>query len=573
MAPLCKFWQQGTCRNGANCRFEHPGSTAVSSTPFGAPNANRFNALNTTSTRPQDETNPYKITKESIRLDLENERPAWILSCYGPGKEAPEQLFGGYPREQSLEEVMVHIKGSANPQQAIQEVTALHNQAEQQIQTTLRNLDGALQFVLAGANNHPNRIDICKQNTMAGGTTGIFAVKTGFADNPLTSNTGTNQNPFSSTTQSNPFSGGGGGGGGVGGGGGTPAFGQPSTLGRPANPFGAASTPQFGQPSQMGAAAPAGPAFGQPSQMGASAPAFGKPSTLGQGLSPFAAAAGPSPFSQAGQSAPTQPSPFAAAASSSTGPTNPFGQPSGTLSGASPFAQVSSAPAPTTLTTSPFGQPAVSNPFAQSATSKDLSMDTSVSEPATNNPFGRASSLGPGSNTQPNNPFGQPSSNSAPSTMVASGFSQAAPQNQQPQTHPLQPPASTAEKPGPYAPGSTKQHPAVESYMTKAMNGQITAFKNQPVIYKWKVNDRYQDQPPPNPSMDQQVPGYRKPDGTWCKILFPDGPPVYNKDSEPDAGLYDATVKAVYEQMAATGRFQGGMPEVPPMREDCIWSF
>ncbi|KAI3339510.1 hypothetical protein F4824DRAFT_455594 [Ustulina deusta] len=546
MAPLCKFYQQGNCRNGANCRFEHPGAN-TNSNPFGAPSANRFNALNTASTRPPDDTTPYKITKDMIRTDLANERPTWILSCYGPGKEAPEQLFGGYPREQSLEEVMVYIRGSANPQQAISEVTALHNQAEQQIQTTLGNIDGAFQFVLAGANKHPNRIDICAQNTMEGGTTGVFAVKTGFADNPLTSNTSANQNPFSTTTQSNPFSSG------------TPAFGQPSTLGQRPNPFGAAPTSQFGQPSQMGAAAPA---FGQPSQMGASAPAFGKPSTLGQGPSPFAAASAgaPSPFSQA-----SQPTPFGAPAASSA---NPFGQPGGTLSGVSPFAQV---PGATTSTASPFGQPAALNPFAQGAASKDQSMDTSAPEPAPSNPFNQQPNTNIGSNTQLGNPFGNP--NSGPANVVTNPFSQGMSQNQPTQTHPFQTPSSTANKPGPYAPGSTKQHPPAESYMAKAMNGQIAAFKNQPIVYKWKVNDRYQDQAPPNPSLDQQIPGIRKPDGTWRKILFPGGPPAYNKDTEPDATQYDATVKATYDQMAASGRFQGAMPEVPPMREDCLWTF
>ncbi|KAI3318076.1 hypothetical protein HD806DRAFT_540546 [Xylariaceae sp. AK1471] len=575
MAPLCKFYQQGNCRNGSNCRFEHPGVNS-NSNPFGT---NRFSALNTTSTRPQDSTNPYKITKESIKTDLADERPTWILSCYGPGKEAPEQLFGGYPREQSLEEVMVHIRGSTNPQQAISEVTALYNQSEQQIQTILGNLDGAIQFVLASENNHPNRIDICKQNTREGGTNGIFAVKTGFADNPLTSNPSANQNPFSTTTQSNPF------------GGGTSAFGQPSTLGQKPNAFGAVQSSAFGQPSQMGAAAPAfrqpsqmgasAPTFGQSSQIGASAPAFGQPSSLGQKPNPFAAAsATPSAFAQAGQSAFGQPSTLGQTTNTFRAPTtsntsaNPFGQPS-SAPAASPFAQAAQA---TTSTASPFGQAAASNPFAQATTSNDLSMDTSAPEPAPSNPFGQRPSTNSGLGTQANNPFGAPSSGFAGA--ASNPFRQVPTQTQaqtqtqsRAQTQPSQAPSSIGTKPGPYAPGSTKQHPPVESYITKTMHGQITAFKNLPVVYKWKVGDKLQDQMPPNPTVDQQAPGFRKPDGTWCKILFPAGPPAYNKDTEPDPAQYDATVKAAYARMAATGRFQGGMPEVPPMREDCVWTF
>ncbi|KAI1821178.1 hypothetical protein F4861DRAFT_483898 [Xylaria intraflava] len=553
MAPICRFYQRGDCRNGANCRFEHPGAN----TSANAFDTNRFNVFNSASAKPQDATNPYKVTKESIRVDLADERPTWILSCYGPGKGAPEQLFGGYPREQSLEEVMLYIRGSANQQQAISEVMALHSQAEQQIQTTLGNLDGAVQFVVAAENNHPNRIDVCNQNTNEGGTTGIFAVKTGFADNPLTSNTISNQNPFS-TTQPNPF------------GGGTPAFGQPSALGQKPSVFGTAPSSQFGQPSQMGAAAPAfgqpsqpgvgAPAFGQPSQMGASAPAFGQASALGQRPSPFAAvsAAGPSGFAQVGQSAFGQPSalgqsanPFGAPAASTA---SPFGQQGPTPLGSNPFAQASQA---ASSAAPPFGQPAASNPFSPS-------MDTSSPQTAPINPFGQQSNTTSGA--QPNNPFGQPGPGFAAGT--PSPFGQPLIKAQPPPTTS----SALAEK-GPYAPGSAKQHPPVESYIAKAMDGRITAFKNQPIVYKWKVNDRYQDQPPPNPSADQQVAGIRKPDGTWYKILFPNGPPPYNKDTEPDATQYDAAVKAAYAQMAASGRFQGDMPTVAPMREDCIWTF
>ncbi|KAI0205900.1 hypothetical protein F4808DRAFT_184466 [Astrocystis sublimbata] len=586
MAPLCRFYQQGNCRNGANCRFEHPGVN-TDSNPF---SNNRFNALNNNQSRPQDGTNPYKVTKDSIKVDLADERPTWILSCYGPGKDAPEQLFGGYPREQSLEEVMLHIRGSANPQQALTEVTALHSQSEQQIQTTLGNLDGAVQFVLAAANNHPNRNDICKQNTMEGGTTGIFAVKTGFHDNPLMSGSSANQNPFSTTNQANPFGGGGGGGGG------TSAFGQPSALGQKPSPFGTATPSAFGQPSQMGAGGPAfgqpsqmgastpafgqtsqigasAPAFGQPSQMGAAASAFGQPSSMGQRPNPFAAAASAapaaSPFASASQSAFGQPSTIGQ-------PTNPFGAPANSAT-PSPFAR----PAIPSVNegnsffnrqdTKPFAQASAPNPFGASAASKELSMDTSGPSSAPSNPFGQPPSTGSGFATQAANPFAVASG--------GGGFTNATPNGSGPggSTQGFAKPApsstTTANRSGPYAPESTKQHPPIESYITKSQDGRTTAFNGQPIAYRWKVNDRYQIEPPENPTRDQQMLGIRKPDGAWRKVLFPDGPPLYNKDTEPDAGKYNATVKAMYQQVAAAGRFQGSMPEVPPMREDCVWSF
>ena len=65
---------------------------------------------------------PYNLTRDIIRRDLSDDPPSWILSCYGPGKDAPEQLFGGYPREQSFEEMRLHyLQGamSGNPQGAV----------------------------------------------------------------------------------------------------------------------------------------------------------------------------------------------------------------------------------------------------------------------------------------------------------------------------------------------------------------------------------------------------------------------------------------------------------------------
>ncbi|KAI2465356.1 hypothetical protein F4781DRAFT_435486 [Annulohypoxylon bovei var. microspora] len=544
MPPLCKFWQQGYCRSGASCRFDHPGENTTSSNPFGAPNSNtnRFSALNPGGNKPLE--NPYKITPDIIRADLLIERPPWLLSCYGPGRDAPEQLFGGHPREQSLEEIMVYVKSASNQQQAESEVSALFQQAEQQNQTALGNLDGAIQFVLASESKHPNRIDICNQNNNA---TGMFAreaagPQSGFS-NPLASN------PFSAAPSQSSF------------GGSAPSFGQPSTMGQKPNPFGAApAASTFGQPSAMGASKPA---FGQSSQMGGAAPAFGQPSALGQKPNPFASTpSGPSGFGQAPQATQSafgqpsslgqKPNPFLAAASS-TAP-NPFSQPA------------------TTSAVSPFSQPAAANPFAQvtSPPPNDQSMDTSAPLPAASNPFAKPSA--PSFGVPANNPFAaqKPTGFGA---AASNPFAQAQAQSQgqtQPQIQPQSAPVGGAN---PYGPNSTKQHPAPESYISKGMNGRLMTFNGQQVVYKWKVDDKYEDAMPRDTPAEPPVPGVRNSDGSWRKIFFPQGPPAYNQDTEPDPSSYNATIKATYENTKATGRFDGDMPEVPPMREDCVWTF
>lgn len=69
-----------------------------------------------------DAADKYNITTDTIEKDLTNEVPQWILSAYAPGRDAPGQLFGGYPREQSFEELRLHFmmgKASGNEQQAV----------------------------------------------------------------------------------------------------------------------------------------------------------------------------------------------------------------------------------------------------------------------------------------------------------------------------------------------------------------------------------------------------------------------------------------------------------------------
>ena len=63
----------------------------------------------------------YNVTADTIERDLTAEAPQWIFSAYAPGRNTPGQLFGGFPREQSFEELrLLHWQGKAsgNEQQA-----------------------------------------------------------------------------------------------------------------------------------------------------------------------------------------------------------------------------------------------------------------------------------------------------------------------------------------------------------------------------------------------------------------------------------------------------------------------
>lgn len=82
-----------------------------------------------------DTLDRYNIAVDTIEKDLTSEAPQWILSAYAPGRNAPEQLFGGYPREQSFEEMRLHYmmgKAAGNEQQAVSR-SLLH------LHTTIRN--------------------------------------------------------------------------------------------------------------------------------------------------------------------------------------------------------------------------------------------------------------------------------------------------------------------------------------------------------------------------------------------------------------------------------------------------
>ncbi|KAH6891310.1 hypothetical protein B0T10DRAFT_560560 [Thelonectria olida] len=561
---LCKFFQQGYCRYGNNCRFEHSNAGGNNNSNRNQP-ANRFGALGGSGSS-QTPAEKYNITSDVIERDLTNEIPQWILSAYAPGRDAPGQLFGGYPREQSFEEMRLHFytgKAAGNEQQALNDAQQLYTNAQQQMQNATRNVSEAIQFIVSAENNRPNRIDICQQGTQ-GAPFGEFLVgkrpKSLVPEQPTQPNPfGSNNNATPSTTQSN-------------------AFGQPSALGQKPSPFGA---PSFGQPPQQasgfsqagaqGASAfgqPSQPsAFGQPSTLGAkpspfgassfgtpSQPAqgnaFGQPSQLGQKPNPFASSANTninssSPFAAAGNSANNSSSPFASAGANNNASANPFGAPSGQNQGGSPFASNANN-SQNANGASPFGQPSQApSPFAQ------------ASSPAASNPFASANQ-GPGT-ANANNPFAQAQQPQQPNGFASQQNQQ---QNQQ-QLNPFgqpnaAPAAPAASKPSgnPYPPGSSRVHPSIESYSSKGMDGRLTMFKGKPVTYK---GDK---------------PGIRQFDGTWCRIWFPDGPPGYTKDTELPMDQYDDKSKTQWAAFQQTGAFQDGlMPELPPPRECTMWNF
>lgn len=343
----------------------------------------------------------YKLDRTIISIDLGKERPLWNLSCYGPGKNAPSQLFGGAPREVSFEELRLRqyeLAASGNQQQAIQEAQALLNEAEQQNATALKDIDGAVRYIIDGENRHPNRHDVCKaRGADPTKLQGLSSSTTSFSQ-PLPFG-GQPQAPASAFGRPS-----------------TSAFSQPSSLGQ--------SNSSFGQPTSLGQpSAFARPlnqpntTFGQPSNPGS---AFGRsafaaaPSTtvINQPTNPFQSAQ-PQPFGQPPPSAPRNPfgQPAAQAAA------NPFGQP---LPQAQNVFSRDSAPQSAPQPTNPFGQPPNTSPypFAQPAPSHPTSVFGNPSAPL--KAFSQQNKSAPAtlstqlSNPTPSNVFAKPNAPTAP---------------------------------------------------------------------------------------------------------------------------------------------------------------
>ncbi|PSK53899.1 hypothetical protein B9Z65_7705 [Elsinoe australis] len=585
---VCEFFKQGRCRYGNDCKFEHPG----------AQSDNRFSALSNQGGgrgRANDgrdaQSLPYGLNKDIIVTDLKNERPIWPLSAYGPGKDAPRQLFGGFPIEQSPEEMRVlYYLAQANgqPQPAIQGEQQLSQQVADQIQKILNDPDGAIKYIIDGDNEHPNRRDIAKAGQVDGQKPG---------------------NPSSSGAT-------------------TSAFGQPSTVGqssfgKPANPFGGgAQNSAFGQPSQIGTSSAFGqpsqpggtPAFGQPSQSGATS-AFGQPSQVG-GRSAFGQPSQPGATSAFGQPSqpgatsafgqPSQPGttsafgqpsqvgstsafgrPFQSGTSSAFGqpsqpggtsafgqPSQPggggggaFGQPSGLGQSRSPFGQPAQPSNPFSSaqqTTSAFGQPSQPNSSSPFATATQQSSNTTGFGQPAQSPFATSAA-----NQSKPSPFAQPAQTgnavnpfSQASQQAASPFAQ----NTQQQTS-SQPQANTSAVKSPLAPSHTHPTPqagATGDTATPPLNTyaqhqgrDLRSWYNRPVTYI--DSEPYYSRT-----------GNLNDPASLERIWHPGGPPPANPYTTESEQIYTkagSTLEAQYRSCAEQGRFEGGIPLLAPKRE------
>lgn len=551
------------------CRYEHPKSGGGG----GFSNQNRFGALSQQSgsggsgagfgkanlnsigsltddlvggnrNNNNNKQEEFALTTTDIVSDVTagKNRPEWIFSAYGPGRDAPIQLLGGPEREQSFEEMRLrHYMAAAagNPQQAVNEALQVYQQIEQQLETIRKDPDGAIRFVVAAKNEHPNRIDICRQGM-------------GQAAQPAASGFG-NQQP------AQPASG----------------FGQPGVPGAP-SAFGQHTMPgasavapsAFGQPAFGQTSAPT--PFGQPSTLGAQSSAFGQPSTLGTGGTAFGQTSAPGAGGTAfGQSAFGQPAGLGATPS-------PFGQPQpqqqqqqqpAQASGFGQPTQPSGFGAPTQATQfrpnfCTFGKPATASPAAATG------FGSAPAQPATG--FGQPSQ--PQAQAAPaSNIFGQPSQ--APQ-QATTGFGAPAPQAAQPFGAPAAP---TTTAPATQAPSG--QAAGQARYELNPLTGFPTIWdENAPTtrnpstnrLQNWKGRQVVYKPPPkqkPSDPSGEEVPFYQHPNGHWQRIWYPNGreEEVRVEDLEGKDEEYTEEVVKKWEEFFRTKKWpEGGLPTVPP---------
>ena len=307
-----------------------------------------------------------------------------------------------------------------------------------------------------------------------------------------------------------------------------PSFGTQPSVSAPPHPTPASlvrPTTSYGQPSAHASS------FGQPSSLGPPKSSFGQPTSA------FAQFSNPTPLGGKG---------FAQAASSSS----------------AAFSQAPKA--------SQFGQ--VQNGFPVTSGTPSEPQPPPVSALAqANNPFGQ--NIPPASL----NPFSQ----QAPFGIPPSGSGAFGKSTVQQQTNVFSQPAKA--KPNPFAPAAAKQKTvqsgaAANSSRQAGNTGQFSRSnvnetsipadaKRDPQgkLMTWKGK--------PVQHIDNE-PCYRDTDGSWKRIWFPDGPPVFTKAVELPNDVYDEKTKENYRYLREHGTFkEGPLPELPPRREWCSWNF
>ncbi|KAL8812822.1 MAG: hypothetical protein Q9200_000751 [Gallowayella weberi] len=511
----------------------------------------------------------YKLDKSAISNDLTADRPLYILSAYGPGRDAPQQLFGGQPREQSFEELRLRhyeLSSIGNEAQAIQEAQVLYSNAEQQIHKALADLDGAIKYITDSANRHPNRLDMCQakgsdppqsQQPPSGpqaSSSGAFATRSSAFGQPS----------FGQASTPAP----------------APAFGQPSF----APPSAPAPAPAFGKPSFGQDAPPTSvSAFGNPAfgQAAGPAPAFGqptapsqKPTTFGQLSNPSAAPAFgqpslPSSFAQPQQSAFVQQQPqqqsafgrpntaFGQQPSSGVPTSGAFGQQPATAT-SNPFVNAPTASSafnqPKAAPANAFGQPAAPQPsgsFGQPSASQ-----------ATTNPFGsRDSGQTPSDSNQskpsPAPAFGQPA---AP---VSAGMfgGPSAPASSTALATPLVPPNAGASTNATFGPGNPN-----DRKLLSWQGLRVEYVDKEPSM----TSSEDADKEPPVPCIKNAE------DGGWQRIWFPEGPITFTSKTPeyPDGYIADEATIESFKHFKQHGVGSNGLiPDMPPPRNMINWNF
>ncbi|KAI1005819.1 hypothetical protein K3495_g2400 [Podosphaera aphanis] len=596
--------------------------------------------------------------RQSIINDLVKDRQIWKLSAFAPVAQSAAQLFGGYPREQSYEEVRLrHYTASQDPQQlqqAMSEYDKLVKDSEDQMQHVIDNIDEAVKYLAETANVHPNRIDICRNSQTQAGTQaanpfiqaassqvtkciiapqqsqqpkfGVPSVQNGTFGAPSVANGAFGAPSVPNGTFGAPSV--------ANGTFGAPSvpngtFGAPSvangTFGAPSvanGAFGAPSVPNgtFGAPSvangTFGAPSMPNRTFGAPSMSNG---VFGQPSVLGQKVSPFATLKPTEPNNVFGKPSlvgdtlnttnNSQQNPFGqvketpsinpfAQLASNNKPNNPFQRTQTSVFGApSPLGTniSSSFPNPSNQSnpqnkSNPFGQQTQTNPFGQKTQPNPFGQQTQMNpfgQQTQTNPFGQQTQTNPfGQKTQPNpfgqqaqpNPFGQQiQTNPFNQQSQPSSFSELKPQDSlstqnnankpnlfgshNPQ-HDLfsrtsKTPGPGSEVPKPNALNRNSQQPNIKPNISDGITNPLTSFNGKTVVYKDKS------------------PGFLNQDGSWEKIWFPEGKPIFSHDAEmPAEEEYEEAIIQAYDYARKNKVFKAGIiPLLPPKEEWCSFDF